>query len=345
MTDKPDPARGIYFVYDGDCPLCTSAALALRIKQDYGTLNLINAREAADHPHVREITRRGLDLDEGMAIFADGRIYHGADALGFMARYGETRNAFMAATRALFWSEKLSALTYPWMRGVRNWLLRRRNVKPIDNLNLRSEPTFKPVFGADWEKLPPVLRAHYANRPYTNDEVVAEGVLDVTCLGPVRVLAPLLRLMRQIPATSEMNVPVTVRFRSDPDTKAYHFDRTFRFKSWGPYRFHSRMFHIAGNEMIEVMRFGLGWRMHYSWDGEKIALGHAGYALRLFGHLIPIPLGLLIGEGYAEEVPVDDEHFDMMTHITHFWWGKVYGYKGRFRIERSLHENAGQRNG
>jgi hypothetical protein len=96
VTDKPDPSRGIYFVYDGDCPLCTSAALALRIKQDYGTLNLINAREAADHPHVRELTRRGLDLDEGMAIFADGRIYHGADALGFMARYGETRNAFMA---------------------------------------------------------------------------------------------------------------------------------------------------------------------------------------------------------------------------------------------------------
>jgi len=251
----------------------------------------------------------------------------------------------MAATRALFWSEKLSALTYPCMRGVRDWLLRRRNVKPIDNLNLRSEPTFKPVFGADWEKLPPVLRAHCANRAYTNNEVVAEGVLDVTCLGPIGVLAPLLRLMRQIPATSEMNVPVTVRFRSYPDTKAYHFDRTFRFKPWGPYRFHSRMFHIAGNEMIEVMRFGLGWRMHYSWDGEKIVLGHAGYAFRLFGHLIPIPLGLLIGEGCAEEVPVDDEHFDMMTHITHCWWGKVYGYKGRFRVERSLHKSAGQRNG
>lgn len=331
MSPVTGTSRAITFVYDGDCPLCTSAAMALRIKRDYGTLELVNARDAADDPHVREITRRGLDLDEGMAIFADGRVYHGADALQFMARYGDTRNAFMAATRSLFWSRKLSALAYPWMRGVRNWLLRRRNVAPIDNLGLRSQPTFKPVFGAGWDELPPVLRAHYANRPYCNDEVVAEGVLDIECRGPLRFLSPLMRLTGQIPAVTERGVPVTVRFRSDVDTRAYHFDRTFHFSD-GPYRFHSRMFPVAGNEVIEVMPFRLGWRVRFSWDGEKVVLRHAGYALRLFGHLLPMPLGLLLGKGYAEETAVDDEHFDMMTHITHPWWGRVYGYKGRFRI-------------
>lgn len=335
MSAPTDRTPGIHFVYDGDCPLCTSAAMALRIKRDYGSLNLINARESADDPHVREITRRGLDLDEGMVIIADGRLYHGADALRFMAKYGDGKNAFMMAMRALYWSSGLARLTYPWMRGVRNWHLRRRNVAPIDNLGLRSQPTFKPVFGDDWDKLPPVLRAHYANRPYSDDEVVVEGVLDIECHAPLRHVASLMRVMKQIPATTERDVPVIVRFRSDADTSAYHFDRIFRFKAWGPYRFHSRMFPVSGNEVVEVMRFGLGWRMRYSWDGEKVVLAHAGYALRLFGHFIPIPLGLLLGEGYAQEVPVDERHFDMMTSITHPWWGKVYGYSGRFRIVRA----------
>lgn len=330
--------EGIWFVYDGDCPLCTSAALAFRIKRDYGTLHLINARDAADDPRVREITCRGLDLDEGMAIIADGRIHHGKDALAFMARYGETRNAFMTAIRALFWSERIAALTYPWMRGTRNWLLRRRGFGRIDNLDLKSSPTFAPVFGDDWDELPPVLKAHYANRPYTNDEVIAEGVLDIECGAFLRALSPLLRLMGQIPAVTEKNVPVTVRFLSDVDTQAYHFNRTFLFASWGRYRFHSRMFHLTGNEVVEVMPFGLGWRVYYAWDGKKIVLRHAGYTLRFLGHDIPFPLGALIGEGYAEEVPVDDVHFDMTTHITHPWWGTVYGYRGRFKIVSRVHD-------
>ncbi|MCB1504542.1 MAG: DUF4166 domain-containing protein [Hyphomicrobiaceae bacterium] len=331
MDQRPSGSRAITFVYDGDCPLCTSAAMAMRIKRDYGTLNLINARDELDHPLVRDLTLRGFDLDEGMAIIADDQIHHGHDALVFMARYGETTNAFMAATRGLYWSKGLAALTYPWLRGTRNWLLRRRHVAPIDNMSRKSEPTFKPVFGADWEKLPAVLRAHYANRPYTDDVVVAEGVLDVECQGIMRLLGLLLRLMGQIPARNESNVPVTVRFLSDRNSTAYHFDRTFHFTS-GTYRFHSRMYQTSGNEMVEVMRFGLGWRMRYSWDGEKVVLQHAGYALRLLGHFIPIPLGLLIGEGYAEEIAVDDDHFDMMTHITHPWWGNIYGYRGRFKL-------------
>lgn len=338
MIPRFAPDRTVTFIYDGDCPLCTSAAMALRIRRDYGTLQLLDAREHRDHPLVREVTRRGLDLDEGMAIIADDRIHHGRDALAFMARYGETRNPFMAFIRSLYWSKTLATLTYPWMRGTRNWLLRRRGIGRIDNLGLAQEPTFKPIFGPDWEKLPEVLRAHYANRPYSNDEVVVEGVLDVECRSIMRLLAPLLRLMRQIPARTESNVPVTVRFRSEQHSRAYHFDRTFHFKS-APYRFHSRMYPTGGDEVVEVMRFGLGWRMRYLWDGEKVVLRHAGYAIRALGHLVPVPLGLLIGEGYAEEIPVDKDHFDMMTRITHPWWGEVYGYRGRFRITR--HRDAG----
>ena len=131
-VDKQD---GIWFVYDGECPICVSAAHAMRIKKNYGTLYLINAREAFNDPLVNEITRRGLDLDEGMVIYKPDQFYQGKEALKFMAQYGDARNIFTALCKGLFWSDAISSLTYPWMRGIRNILLRRKGIQRIDNLN------------------------------------------------------------------------------------------------------------------------------------------------------------------------------------------------------------------
>lgn len=198
-----------------------------------------------------------------------------------------------------------------------------------------SDPIFKSIFGDDWAVLPIVMHKHYANRPYTDDKVIVEGTLDVMCAGPIKLMGPLMTLMGQIPTRNEKAVPVNVQFQSDVNSKAFHFVRTFNFKNGAPYVFHSRMMQIKDNKVIEIMPFGLGWKMMYRWDGEKVVLDHNGYALRLFGHFIPVPLTLLIGKGYAEEVAIDDDTFDMITHITHPWWGKVYEYKGRFKVIES----------
>ncbi len=79
--------KGVWFVYDGDCPMCNTAAHAFRIRQEHGSLHLVNAREASnDDPLIREINQRRLDLDEGMVIYCQDRFYHGSDALKFMAQ-------------------------------------------------------------------------------------------------------------------------------------------------------------------------------------------------------------------------------------------------------------------
>ena len=267
-----------------------------------------------------------------MVIYTRGQFYHGKEALKFMARYGEADNGFMSIFKGLFWSDMLSKLVYPWMRGGRNWLLRRRKVGRLDNLNLKREPTFKAIFGKDWEALPPVMKKHYANRPYSSDVTVVEGKLEVFCKPPLRWLAPVMRLLGQIPAVNQKNVPVTVRFESDLHSKAFHFNRFFHFANGKSYIFHSRMLQLKDNEVVEIMKFGLAWKMQYSWDGEKVTLAHKGYAIQIFGHLIPLPLTMLIGEGNAFEYPVDDNTFDMEVNITHPWWGEMYGYKGRFEV-------------
>lgn len=323
---------GVWFIYDGECPICNYAAEALRIQQDYGTLHTINARETKENPLIDEINRLALDLDEGMVIYTKGEFFHGKKALKFIAKYGESNNIFMTIFKSLFWSDHLSTLMYPWLRGARNWLLRRKNITRIDNLDLKNEPIFKSIFGDSWEKLPPVIKKHYSNRPYTQDVTRVTGVLDVMCKPPLLYMSPLMKLLGQIPTCNEKNVPVTVNFQSNLNAKSFYFDRTFNFKNKKPYKFQSRMLQIKNDEVIEIMRFGLGWKLQYAWDGEKVILSHKGYALQLFGHLIPLPLTLLMGAGYAEEHPIDDNTFDMQTHITHPWWGKIYEYKGRFEV-------------
>ncbi len=197
-------------------------------------------------------------------------------------------------------------------------------------------PIFEDIFGDDWSKLPPVIRTHYANRPYSDDSVSVTGNLDVMCTGILKLLSPLMQLLGQIPARNENNVPVTVHFQSDKNTKAFHFNRTFNFKNAKPYTFKSRMVQVKGNEVIEIMRFGLCWKMLYLWDGQKVVLKHRGYALHLLGYFIPLPLSFIIGKGYGEEIAIDNNSFDMLTQITHPWWGKIHEYKGRFRIEKEL---------
>lgn len=325
--------KDIWFVYDGDCPLCSNAALALRIKKAYGTLILLNAREEKDHPVIQEISRRHYDLDEGMVIYDGIHFYHGKDALSFMAKFGENQGVFNFLNKALFWSEKIASITYPWMRGLRNHLLQKNQVSQLDNLNLKSEPIFKSIFGEAWLELPLVMRKHYLNRPYTDDINIVEGTLDVMCAGPIRLFAPVFWMLGGIPAYNATNVPVTVFFESNKRTKAFTFNRIFYFKNKKPYRFKSRMVPISNNEVVELMRYGLGWKTSFHWEDNSIKLKHKGYVLSLLGHLIPIPLTLLIGEGNATETAIDENAFSMQVDITHPWWGKIYEYKGHFRLK------------
>ena len=324
--------QGVWFVYDGDCPICTRAALALRIKQRFGELHLLDARVHSDHVLMRAIQEQRLDLDAGMVIYHKDKFYSGVSALQFMSRYGAASGWFNLMNKALFWSKGIARLTYPWMRGLRNRLIRKRNVPKIDNLKLRKEPIFKSVFADNWKQLPPVLQRHYAIRPYTDDVVVVKGHLDIQCGWLMRIMAPLFWFIGSVPVKNAQAVPVTARFESDADTQAFHFKRKFFFKSDKPYRFDSRLYKLSDNEVIEMMGLGVCWRARFTWQDERIKMHHQGFAWRAFGHLIPLPLTWLMGKGYAEEWAIADDTYAMCISMKHRLWGQVYEYKGQFKL-------------
>ncbi len=198
-------------------------------------------------------------------------------------------------------------------------------------------PLFQSVFGEAWEHLPPVMRKHYDVRPGSNDMVVVEGALDVERSRLARLLSPVLRLYGALMPYSGKQVPVTVRFTSPPGTRHFVFDRVLRFPGHSPYRFHSHMEHRKNDEMVEFMRFGIGWRSRYAWDGQRVRLHHAGYVWRIFGLFIPLPLELLLGRSDAWEEPLSDDSFRMEMAVVHPWFGKTYSYGGTFRVTEVCH--------
>lgn len=139
MITRPlEDAKGeVWFIYDGDCPLCTMAANALQIRKAVGPLHLLNAREENGHPVLLQIQSKGLNLDEGMVILFQDTYYHGADALHVMALLGTGQGWFNRLNAWLFRSQILSALCYPAMRTVRNIALRIKGVPPLRNLELK----------------------------------------------------------------------------------------------------------------------------------------------------------------------------------------------------------------
>lgn len=198
-------------------------------------------------------------------------------------------------------------------------------------------PIFQSVLGTGWDAMPRMMRRRYAVRPFSDDQVTVEGTLDVKRSPLARLLSPLLSLCGALVPHEGSGVPVSVRFYSSPDACDFHFDRHFHFPGRAPYRFHSRMERVEGGDMVEFMRFGLGWRMRYGWDGRKIVLAHRGYVWRVFGRLVPLPLEWVLGSGYAEEEPLSDDSFRMWMAVTHPWFGQTYGYGGIFKVLPSAH--------
>lgn len=196
------------------------------------------------------------------------------------------------------------------------------------------DPIFKSVFKTSWERLPPVFQKRYANQPYTNEIATVEGQMEIRFSKFMSLIMPLLRLFHVLVPYQGKNIPVTVNFRSALNSDDFFLDRTFYFPGKPPYAFNSCVQVIKDAEVIERMAFGIGWKMHYFYDGKKIVMQHKGYVWNIFGYNMPLPLEIFIGKGHAEEEPIDDNSYRISMTISHALFGTLYDYSGNFTFKR-----------
>ncbi|MDX1975353.1 MAG: DCC1-like thiol-disulfide oxidoreductase family protein [Rickettsiales bacterium] len=106
-------------IYDGYCPICNYARTYYRLRTAVGELQLINMRDAAGHPAMARIQEAGLDLNEGMTLIHNDRLYYGQDALHMLALLGSSHDWFNRITTTLFRYKPLACLFYPLFKAIR----------------------------------------------------------------------------------------------------------------------------------------------------------------------------------------------------------------------------------
>ncbi len=131
---EPQTNNIVTLVYDGECPLCSYAATALRIRKAVGCLEIIDARNDISNPILNEIYNQKIDLDNSMVFVFNNQFYQGAEALEIMANLS-TKNGFYNRLFAnVFKYPSIAKFAYPILRAMRNFLLWVLGVKPIGNL-------------------------------------------------------------------------------------------------------------------------------------------------------------------------------------------------------------------
>jgi hypothetical protein len=199
-----------------------------------------------------------------------------------------------------------------------------------------SAPIFASVFGAAWTDLPPALRKHYANRPFTRDRVTVTGRLDIRMGWLMRRIAPLMGALGMLTPADGAAVPCTVQFLSEADSAAFIFERRFLFPGRKPYVFRSRLVRKRGSRVVEYMACGVGWDCEYSFADGEVRLRHRGYVWRWFGADLPIGwlATPLLGRGEAVERATGEDAFAMSMRLGGGLFGDAlaYAYAGRFTV-------------
>ena len=118
-------------VYDHQCPVCRAYCESMEARHPETTY-LLDARK--DSELMREITRQGFDIDEGMVVEMSGKLFFGARAIHILANREGTDTWFDRINRLLFRRLSVAKVWYPLLKALRNLLLRVLRVERINNL-------------------------------------------------------------------------------------------------------------------------------------------------------------------------------------------------------------------
>jgi len=133
-------AAPLLLVYDKECPACRNYCLMVRIKESVGQLQLVDARD--DTPIMREITKAGLDIDDGMVLKTGDQMYYGSDAIHALSLISSRSGIFNRMNYWVFKSKRVSHVLYPVLRAGRAVLLKLMRKTKINNLDIANNDRF-----------------------------------------------------------------------------------------------------------------------------------------------------------------------------------------------------------
>ncbi len=130
----------ILLVYDRECPACNAYCQVVKIRESVGNLRIVDARENSEVLH--EITAKGLDIDQGVVLKMGDQLYYGSDAIHTLALIGSRSGILNRINYWVFRSKIMSSILYPFLRFLRNLLLKILGKSKINNLEIKGNDKF-----------------------------------------------------------------------------------------------------------------------------------------------------------------------------------------------------------
>jgi predicted DCC family thiol-disulfide oxidoreductase YuxK len=118
-------------IYDGDCPFCSNFVRLYRLRENVGSVELIDARQ--DQALVETLRKEGMEINDGMVVIWKSQKYHGADAMHLLSMLSAEKGAFASVNRLLFRNRRLAECVYPVLVTGRRMTLVLMGRKLISN--------------------------------------------------------------------------------------------------------------------------------------------------------------------------------------------------------------------
>ncbi|TVO67057.1 DUF4166 domain-containing protein [Denitromonas ohlonensis] len=179
------------------------------------------------------------------------------------------------------------------------------------------------ALGADWDKLPPALQAHYRFGTTTDT-----GEMDIEYPRFMQPLLSVLRVFGALVDRSGRQVSTVVEKHVVGDRQ--HWRRTITYPNGKVIRFDSFWVSAVHGQVIEFVNPVLGLQMAPFVTENRLHYRGVRFVAKLGPILLPIPEWMVLGHTTIVEEAVDEKHFAMDFRLTHPLFGQVFRYSGKF---------------
>ena len=110
------------FIYDGECPFCNHFAELLELKSKIKNISILDGRKNPEL--IRDLLKKGYDLDKGAILLKNKEIFHGANAINTVCKLiKEPSSKLLEILSTTFKSSKRTKFIFPFLLRARRLAL------------------------------------------------------------------------------------------------------------------------------------------------------------------------------------------------------------------------------
>ena len=110
------------FIYDGECPFCNHFAELLELRSKIKNISILNGRKNPEL--IRDLLKKGYDLDKGAILIKNKEIFHGANAINTICKLiNRPSSKLLEILSTTFKSSKRTKFIFPFLIIARRFAL------------------------------------------------------------------------------------------------------------------------------------------------------------------------------------------------------------------------------